>query len=102
MTNPIYDYNHSSGCASITGGAFVPSGVWPAAYSGRYLFSDYVCGTIFLLTPTTTGGFTRTAFATGLGGSSAVSMASTTSSTATPHPFTTGEAFGGPDSFRAR
>jgi glucose/arabinose dehydrogenase len=34
MRNPTYAYGHESGCASITGGAFVPSGVWPAA-SGR-------------------------------------------------------------------
>lgn len=74
MTNPIYDYGHTSGCASITGGAFVPAGAWPPAYEGAYLFSDYVCGTIFLLTRTSTGGFTRTPFATGLGSSSAVTL----------------------------
>jgi glucose/arabinose dehydrogenase/PKD repeat protein len=74
MTNPIYDYLHASGCASITGGAFVPNGVWPAAYNSGYLFSDYVCGTIFLLSRTSSGGFTRTTFATGLGGSSAVTL----------------------------
>jgi len=74
MTNPIYDYDHTSGCASITGGAFVPNGNWPAAYDGTYLFSDYVCGTIFLLTPASGGSFNRTTFASGLGGSSAVAM----------------------------
>lgn len=31
MTNPVYAYSHDTGCESITGGAFVPSGVWPAA-----------------------------------------------------------------------
>ena len=31
MTNPIYDYNHDTGCMSVTGGAFVPNGIWPAA-----------------------------------------------------------------------
>lgn len=48
MIDPIYEYDHSE-CASITGGAFVPDGVWPAEYQGAYLFADYVCGTIFVL-----------------------------------------------------
>ena len=50
MTNPIFDYSREAGCGAITGGAFVPDGVWPAAYSGRYLFADYVCGKIQNLT----------------------------------------------------
>ena len=74
MTNPIFDYRHADGCASITGGAFVPSGAWPIAFEGAYLFSDYVCGTIFSLTRTTAGTYTRTVFASGLGASSAVAM----------------------------
>ena len=73
MTNPIYAYGRGDGCASITGGAFVPNGVWPAEYDGKYLFADYVCGGIFRLDPSG-GGFTRTPFATGLGGSSAVHL----------------------------
>ncbi len=48
MVDPIYEYDHSS-CSSITGGAFVPAGVWPAEYAGAYLFADYVCGKIFVL-----------------------------------------------------
>lgn len=63
MTNPIHDYNRASGCGSITGGAFVPNGVWPAAYDSAYLFADYVCGRIMALT-----GGTRTDLASGLGG----------------------------------
>jgi hypothetical protein len=46
MTNPIFDYGR--GCTagvvtgnSITGGAFVPAGIWPAEYDGSYLFSEY-------------------------------------------------------------
>lgn len=74
MTNPIYDYDRSSGCGSITGGAFVPNGLWPSAYDGKYLFADYVCGSIFRLDPSAGGGYTRTAFATGLGGGSAVHL----------------------------
>jgi len=75
MTNPIFDYRHTGTCASITGGAFVPSGVWPAAYEGAYLFSDYVCGAIFTLTRNTSGAYSRTEFASGLGEDSAVAMA---------------------------
>ncbi len=71
MTNPLYDYSHSIGCASITGGAFVPRGVWPSSYDGAYLFSDYVCGRIFTLRGTP---LARTDFATNLGGSSAVAL----------------------------
>ncbi|MCW2502579.1 MAG: hypothetical protein JWO79_863 [Actinomycetia bacterium] len=76
LTNPIYDYPHSTGCGSssggsITGGAYVPRGVWPAEYDGSYLFADYVCGTIFRLSPS----LTRTGLVTGLGASSAVDLA---------------------------
>ncbi len=74
MTNPIFDYGRADGCASITGGAFVPNGIWPAAYTGKYLFADYVCGRIFRLDPNGAGGFNRVDFATGLGGSSAVHL----------------------------
>ncbi|MCC2322392.1 PQQ-dependent sugar dehydrogenase [Cellulomonas xiejunii] len=63
MTDPIHDYTRSTGCGSITGGAFVPNGVWPAAYEDGYLFADYVCGRIMML-----NGGTRTDLATGLGG----------------------------------
>jgi glucose/arabinose dehydrogenase len=74
MTNPIYDYGRSTGCSTITGGAFVPSGIWPAEYDGAYMFSDYNCGEIFKLTPAGGGNYTATPFATGLGNSSAVTM----------------------------
>lgn len=48
-TAPVHEYAHSSGCSSITGGAFVPTGPWPATYDGAYLYGDYVCGRIFAL-----------------------------------------------------
>ncbi len=74
MVDPIFEYEHGSGsgapfinCNSITGGAFVPNGVWPSQYNGVYLFSDYVCGKMFVLEqsgPT----WSATEFATGLGG----------------------------------
>jgi glucose/arabinose dehydrogenase len=75
MTNPIYDYGRvPEGCASITGGAFVPNGLWTSDYDGDYLFADYVCGRIFRLEPNGSGGWMRSDFATGLGGSSAVHL----------------------------
>lgn len=50
MMNPIFDYNHSTGCKSIVGGAFVPNDSgWPDSYLGQYLFADFICGTIFRL-----------------------------------------------------
>jgi PKD repeat protein len=73
-TPPIHEYNHDTGCSSITGAAFIPNGVWPAGYDNSYLYGDYVCGKIFKLTPNGAGGFTRTEFVTGLGESSAVAM----------------------------
>jgi glucose/arabinose dehydrogenase len=67
-TNPIHDYSHAAtGCGSITGGAFVPHGLWPAPYSGSYLFGDYVCGKIFRLVPQAGGGFTQEEVLTGVG-----------------------------------
>ena len=80
LTNPIFDYQHGT-CAvgnirgnSITGGAFVPVGVWSAQYDNSYLVGEYVCGKIFNLTPDGNGGYTASEFTTGLGSSSAVSM----------------------------
>ena len=66
-TPPIHEYSHDTGCSSITGGAFVPNGVWPASYDNSYLYGDFVCGKIFELKPKSGGGFTQTEFVTGLG-----------------------------------
>ena len=74
MTNPLYAYDHSGGCRSITGGAFVPNGAWGPAYDGNYLYSDYACGRIFRLQRSGTG-WAPTSLATGLGSSSAVHLA---------------------------
>ena len=59
---PVYAYGRSAGCASITGGAFVPNGVWPSTYNGAYLYADYVCGRIYSL-----NGSTATQFGSNLG-----------------------------------
>jgi glucose/arabinose dehydrogenase/PKD repeat protein len=71
MTNPVHAYGRSVG-ASITGGAFVPNGLWPSDYDGDYLFGDYVVGKIFRIEGSGAG--SRTEFATELGGSSAVHL----------------------------
>ena len=73
MTNPLYAYPHSSGCDAITAGAFVPTGVWPAAYDGSYLFSDYLCGKIWQLAPSGSG-FTASEFAADLGSGGPITM----------------------------
>jgi glucose/arabinose dehydrogenase len=80
LTNPVFAYQHGD-CSlsgvrgnSITGGAFVPNGVWPSQFQGRYLFGEFVCGKIFILTPNASGAPTATEFLTGLGSGSAVTM----------------------------
>jgi len=79
VVDPIFDYGRgavpgttASGCGSITGGAFVPNGIWPATYDGTYLFADFVCGWIFRLSAA--GPYAAADFATGLGNSSATSL----------------------------
>jgi glucose/arabinose dehydrogenase len=73
---PVHEYSHTNtGCASLTGGAFVPNGAWPDGYGGSYLFGDYVCNKIFKLTPASGGGFERTEFASGLGQGGPIAMA---------------------------
>jgi glucose/arabinose dehydrogenase/PKD repeat protein len=49
MTNPFHSYDHVTGCTSITAGAFVPQGAWPAPHDGRYIYGDLVCGKLFEL-----------------------------------------------------
>jgi hypothetical protein len=66
LTNPIFDYSHARGCTAITGGAFVPDGVWSAKYASGYFYADYICNKLFLLSPDGSGGWTSTNFAKGL------------------------------------
>jgi len=73
LVNPIFDYNRSNGCASITGGAFVPNGIWPATYDNGYLYADYVCGRMFLLKQNGST-WQSTEFASAAGNSSVVTM----------------------------
>jgi glucose/arabinose dehydrogenase len=61
---PSFEYRREgafAGCASITGGAFVPAGLWPTSYDGAYLFADYVCGRMFAISPGP-GGYTSALF----------------------------------------
>ncbi len=75
MVDPFFEYSRSAsvpgtadtGCASITGGAFAPDGVWPG-YDGAYLFGDYVCGKIFTLTQSGGGTWSAVRFANSAGG----------------------------------
>ncbi len=66
LPEPDVRLQPQSGCESITGGAYVPAGVWPAPYSGSYLFADFVCGKVFRLVPRSVGGYDRAVFLSGL------------------------------------
>jgi PKD repeat protein len=75
LTEPIYSYRHSeTPCNAITGGAFVPNGVWGREYDNDYLFADYVCGQILRLEPNAAGGFTQTVLHPGVGRGSAIHL----------------------------
>jgi glucose/arabinose dehydrogenase/PKD repeat protein len=50
-TDPFHWYDHQGIGGAITGGAFVPPGLWPPEYDGKYLFADYVFGQIYRLDP---------------------------------------------------
>ena len=71
LTDPVFAYKHDTGkfsqCGSITGGAFVPRGIWPAEYDGAYLFSDFVCGNVYQLTFDDNGNPSDSRFADNLG-----------------------------------
>jgi glucose/arabinose dehydrogenase/PKD repeat protein len=51
LADPLHWYNHQGIGGAITGGAFVPNGLWPSEYDGKYLFADYVFGQIYRLDP---------------------------------------------------
>ncbi len=74
LTDPLFDYPHSSTCKAITGGAFVPQGVWPARFDGAYLFADWICGRIWRLSDAPDGRHVVKEFVTGLGERSPVHL----------------------------
>jgi hypothetical protein len=49
-TQPLTDYGRSFGQV-ITGGAFIPNGLWPEAYDGAYFFGDGGSGDIWIRFP---------------------------------------------------
>lgn len=73
--DPFFEYQHGgfvpgtsdSDCGSITGGAFVPNGLWPG-YDDAFLFADFNCGKIFKITQGAGGVWTAVRFASGAGG----------------------------------
>ena len=67
MTNPIHAYAHTTGCATITGGDFVPKGIWPVDYDDDYIYADFSCGKMFRLSPNGTGGYNEILFGSGFG-----------------------------------
>jgi glucose/arabinose dehydrogenase len=74
MVDPFFEYSRTgfvpgtsdTGCGSITGGAFVPNGVWPG-YDGSYLFGDFNCGLMFKITQGGGGVWSAVRFASGTG-----------------------------------
>ena len=46
LTDPIFEYNHSTG-QSITGGFVYRGSALPAAFRGRYFFADYVAARVW-------------------------------------------------------
>src|SRR3954452_17401443 len=69
FTNPIYAYPHSDSVngssAAITGGTFYVASQFPAAYQGKYFFSDFVNQRVRVYDPATGK---ATPFASGLNG----------------------------------
>lgn len=65
MVPPVFEYAHNAtipgttspaSCHCVSGGAFVPNGLWPG-FDGAYLFGDCVCGGIFRLSGTAASDF---------------------------------------------
>ena len=74
LTNPVYAYNHSTGCSAVTGAAFVPDDIWPTELRDDYLYGDYTCGKIFRLSALPVGGYAATEFASELGSNAVTGM----------------------------
>jgi glucose/arabinose dehydrogenase/PKD repeat protein len=74
LTDPIHAYSHNTGCGSITGGAFVPDGAWPAAFDTAYLYADFGCNQIFAMRQVSANNWTAQTFGTNLGGGGPVAL----------------------------
>jgi glucose/arabinose dehydrogenase len=66
FTQPLTEYGRSEG-QFITGGAFIPNGLWPEAYDGAYFFGDGGSGDIWIRFPNGSVDY-GTPFATGASG----------------------------------
>lgn len=53
--DPVHWYSHGGHGAAVTGGAFVPNGVWPSEYDGSYLYARFVQSKIHRITPGANG-----------------------------------------------
>lgn len=94
LLDPYYEYPHGAvpftpalNCGTITGGQWVPVGVWPASYDGAYLFGEFNCGAIAHLTPGAPP--VASTFATALGNSTVVDLLFGPSATGTSLYYTT-------------
>ncbi|VEU36999.1 unnamed protein product [Pseudo-nitzschia multistriata] len=48
--DPLYWYEHNDeGDGCVSGGAFVPNGIWPEEYDNKYMFADFIFKKIFFL-----------------------------------------------------
>ncbi|HEX5016016.1 MAG TPA: PQQ-dependent sugar dehydrogenase [Actinomycetes bacterium] len=61
FADPIFSYDHTTDCRSITGAAFGPTS-WGKPYAGKYLFADFTCNSVFRLAPLSGGGFVAKPF----------------------------------------
>lgn len=59
LTDPIFNYDHSQGDDTITGG-FVYRGTKAPALAGLYIFGDFISGRVWELTQGTSGNFIHT------------------------------------------
>ena len=62
-TDPLFAYDRSTDCRSVTGAAFVPEDLWGDPYAGQYLFADLTCDSIFRLVPSKGGTYDAVPFA---------------------------------------
>ena len=50
---PLHYYHHDTiGEGAVTAGVFVPTGLWPASYDGKYLYADFVYNKLYRMDPT--------------------------------------------------
>ncbi|MFL6070211.1 MAG: PQQ-dependent sugar dehydrogenase [Actinomycetes bacterium] len=47
--DPQFSYDRSTGCRTVTGAAFVPTGTWSGRFDGDYIFADFACNSIWRL-----------------------------------------------------